>query len=222
MRFVMRSGDKDSKRQEHEYDMRRGSRMEHDDDMEMRRGRVRAYDMGYEDARRDAEMRQYRSRMEEEMRRGRRRSRSELDNEHDMRNERIRPEYEPEMRRGRTRSESQPWDKWGDGESESRRIGFHEPEMHHAGEHAKEYMEHGMAETKKHVPMLDEILEEAEGVLENPPQTWRPYLQKHDYESILRMEIGELHAALAEGKSLHDVNKELKHSIAALMQLMIK
>lgn len=76
---------------------------------------------------------------------------------------------------------------------------------------------------KEFLTDLPELFRQAVEVIKSPPPTWPPYIQKKDYAGIYAMEAKELAQALeqykAGSKPLKDVEKELKHSTAALIQL---
>lgn len=70
---------------------------------------------------------------------------------------------------------------------------------------------------------LPALFRGALSVIKSPPETWPPYLEKKDYAGIYRMESKELEQALdglkSGQKKLKDVDKELRHTSAALIQL---
>lgn len=72
----------------------------------------------------------------------------------------------------------------------------------------------------KDLPLL---FRQAVEVIKSPPPTWPPYIEKKDFPGIYTMESKELAQALeqfkAGSKGLKDVEKELKHTCAALIQL---
>lgn len=72
---------------------------------------------------------------------------------------------------------------------------------------------------KPFLAALPGVFEAAVDVIKSPPPTWPDYLKKGDYAGIVKMETGELLAALEEKKPLKDVRKELTHTVAALLQL---
>lgn len=58
-------------------------------------------------------------------------------------------------------------------------------------------------------------------IVENPPETWEPYLSKKDYRGIYEMESEELSQVFREsmeGKaSMKAVVKEIRHTFAAML-----
>lgn len=66
---------------------------------------------------------------------------------------------------------------------------------------------------------LPALLEDALAVLENPPDTWKPYAEKKDFGGVARMEFGELVKAVEQHKDAAGLKKELNHTAAALLQL---
>lgn len=76
---------------------------------------------------------------------------------------------------------------------------------------------------KEFLSELPTLFQEAIGVIKAPPSTWPPYLEKKDFAGIYTMESKELTQALegfkAGQKKLKDVERELKHTTAALIQL---
>lgn len=77
----------------------------------------------------------------------------------------------------------------------------------------------GIVTGKPFLAALPGVFEAAVDVIKSPPPTWPDYLKKSDYPGIVKMETGELLAALEEKKPLKDVRKELTHTVAALLQL---
>ena len=65
--------------------------------------------------------------------------------------------------------------------------------------------------------MMDAVLE----TVENPPSTWKPYLEKKDYKGIYEMESAELakafKASMSGEASMKDVARELRHTFAAML-----
>lgn len=153
--------------------------------------------------------------------------------------------YDPDMRRGRRRTRSEmephmPWNYWDGGDTEDRQRPrgcdeehyFPEQERHrigYAAEHEESRMaaeprgggavQHGMAAVKELAPTLEGVLEDSVKVLQSPPQTWPAYLHRKDYAGIVKMETKELLNALEAKKSVADMRKELTHTIAALFKL---
>lgn len=133
---------------------------------------------------------------------------------------------EPEDRRGARSEEFSP---------ARRHIGFidgtedsHAPQfpVHAVMEMMKEIRDaqqnimRGMGEFKQTLdPRLDGVLESAMRVLDHPPITWEPYLEKHDYHALAKMEGKELLSALEAKKPMKDIRKELTHTIAALFKM---
>lgn len=76
---------------------------------------------------------------------------------------------------------------------------------------------------KEFLKELPALFRGALEVIKSPPETWPPYLEKKDYAGIYRMESKELEQALdglkSGQKKLKDVDKELRHTSAALIQL---
>lgn len=66
---------------------------------------------------------------------------------------------------------------------------------------------------------LPAFLENALSVIDSPPPTWPPYLEKKDFGGIAKMEFGELVKAVEQHKPVTDLKKELTHTAAALLQL---
>lgn len=140
---------------------------------------------------------------EEEMRRGRRSS---------MHYPWGDPEEDMEMRRGRRSAMHHPW---GDPEEDmemrrGRRVSM------------DDYMPRQIGFTAKSVPLdpsMESVLEHADHILQSPPETWKPYVQRKDFKGVVKMEVQELMKALEQGKSPKDIKKELTHTVAALMQL---
>lgn len=65
--------------------------------------------------------------------------------------------------------------------------------------------------------MMDAVLE----TVENPPSTWKPYLEKKDYKGIYEMESDELakafKASMSGEASMKDVAREIRHTFAAML-----
>lgn len=65
--------------------------------------------------------------------------------------------------------------------------------------------------------MMDAVLE----TVENPPSTWKPYLEKKDYKGIYEMESEELakafKASMSGEASMKDVAREIRHTFAAML-----
>lgn len=181
----------------HEPETRRSPRSEYDDhEPDMRRRRSSRSE--YED-------------YEPETRR--RSARSEYDDhEPDMRRRRARSEYEdyePETRRRSTRSE------YDDHYPESRRMGFATSEVQHMRP-----LHEPMGFAKALPGKAGEMIEEAHKVLESPPPTWSPYIQKKDFPGLVKMETREMIAAIENGKSPEDIKTEVKHVLAALLKMV--
>lgn len=62
-----------------------------------------------------------------------------------------------------------------------------------------------------------ELIEEACGVLKNPPKTWKRYLDRDDHEGIVRMEAEEFMDSIRNKSSVEDVVKESSHVVAAVL-----
>lgn len=87
----------------------------------------------------------------------------------------------------------------------------------------QEHIKQGMASSMKKLdPRMEGLLETATTVLDNPPSTWQAYMKREDYLGIAKMEGKELIAALEAHKPIKDIRKELSHTLAALMQLVMK
>ena len=65
--------------------------------------------------------------------------------------------------------------------------------------------------------MMDAVLE----TVENPPSTWKPYLEKKDYKGIYERESDELakafKASMSGEASMKDVAREIRHTFAAML-----
>lgn len=178
-----------------DMDMRRGVRSHWDEDMPEDRRRSRGYHDSYE-----TEGRSHRD-YEPENRRGRSRGYHE---EYDRPQHRVRPDYE---------------DHYPD-YPEPRRMGY--VHNHGGGHEGMEPLKKGYASLKKLAPNLEGVLEDAAGVLEETPKTWKPYLNHDDFAGIVKMEAKELLAAVESGKSPKEMRKELVHTLAALFQAIEK
>lgn len=131
--------------------------------------------------------------------------------------------YPPEDRK-RTRSMDEYWSH------EPQRIGFTSPpherpdmlmEMVRDIKHGQDQIIRGMAESSEKLdPRLEAVLESAVKVMEHPPVTWEPYLQKKEYGDIVKMEWKELLAALEAKKPMRDIRKELTHTVAAVFAMV--
>ena len=202
---------------EYPYEPNQGG---YESEMRRRRGARSEYDA--------TEMRAAYDGYESEMRR-RRGARSEYeDHEPDMRRRGTRSEYEdyePDMRRRRgARSEYEDYEpdmrrrrgarsEYEDYAPESRRMGFAAPGMEQARS-----MPMGFA---KSLPgKAGEMMDEAQKVLESPPPTWSPYIQKKDFAGLVKMETREMIAAIENGKSPEDIKTEVKHVLAALLKMV--
>lgn len=143
------------------------------------------------------------------------------------------PEEDMEMRRRRRSHHDMPW---GDPEEdmEMRRRRMHHPwgdpeedmEMRRRRGHMPDWMDkpRQIGFTAKATPLdpaLESVLENAEHVMQSPPETWAPYKRQKDFKGIVKMEVQELVKALEQGKSAKDIKKELTHTVAALMQLTL-
>lgn len=64
------------------------------------------------------------------------------------------------------------------------------------------------------------LLTDAFGVIDQPPSSWPPYLEKGDFGGIAKMEFGELVKAVQQHKPLDSLKKELGHTAAALILLL--
>lgn len=62
-----------------------------------------------------------------------------------------------------------------------------------------------------------QLYQDARNVLDNPPPTWKNYLERGDFTGILSMESKELANALISKKSADAVKKEISHVLAAIM-----
>ena len=66
-----------------------------------------------------------------------------------------------------------------------------------------------------------EMLEAVMETVENPPETWQPYLAKKDYRGIYEMESAELgrafRASMEGDASMKDVAREMRHTFAAML-----
>lgn len=182
-----------------------------EEDMDMRKRRA-AYSDGYDDGRRDAE------------REMRRHARSHWDeNPEDRRGSRSHWDKEPEDRRA-------TYAYGGDDVPEARQIGFVSPEerkemrmmMHDMREMHDSMMKSGKASVKKLAKPLESVLDDAVEIIDNPPSTWKKYLEKGDVAGIVKMEGKELLEALESGKAPHEVRKEFTHTMAALLQMVSK
>lgn len=94
----------------------------------------------------------------------------------------------------------------------------HSPQPIGFAEHKVE--RHMKSMTESLDPRLAGVLEEATEVMDNPPDTWAPYIHRGDFAGILKMEGKELITALEARKPLKDIKKELTHTLAALFKLM--
>lgn len=123
--------------------------------------------------------------------------------------------YDEESRRGRPRSHY----------DEPQRMGYVRDErddmramMHDISKKLDKVARSGYASVKKLAPNLEGVLEDATEVMQEHPKTWLPYIQKHDYAGIAKMEGKELLSAIEAKKPAHEIRKELVHTIAALLQ----
>lgn len=86
----------------------------------------------------------------------------------------------------------------------------------------KRLVEEGV-DGREFLKCLPYALESLMEVLASPPRTWPPYLEKADYSGIYIMEAKELMRAIeqykAGQKGLKDVEREMKHTGAALVQM---
>lgn len=72
---------------------------------------------------------------------------------------------------------------------------------------------------------LPDALERIKEVVENPPETWKPYTEKKDWWGIVEMEMREAKTAKVQAKAdpskQPDAVKELSHVAAAVMQMIV-
>lgn len=60
---------------------------------------------------------------------------------------------------------------------------------------------------------------EIKSVINSPPETWKPYLQKNDYISIINMEYNELMTAINTSNTV-SIKKECIHTLSAIMNYL--
>ena len=81
----------------------------------------------------------------------------------------------------------------------------------------------GEVKGKEFLRFLPQIFQDAVQVIENPPDTWPPYLKKQEYAVIYEMESKELLRAIQEYRAgegtLSDVLREAEHALASAVQL---
>lgn len=87
----------------------------------------------------------------------------------------------------------------------------------------------GAMEMFKSIPMVDDmnpeltekieaLLNAAASVAMKPPKTWRKYLDEGDFAGLVKMESTELMEALKKDKLPKEIQKELTHTIAAVLR----
>lgn len=193
--------------EEYPYDPHQGG---HESEMRRHRGMRSEYDNHYPPDMRRHTRSEYDDHYPESRRRS---SRSEHeDYEPETRRHRARSEYEdyePETRRRSSRSE------YDHHYPESRRMGFATAEVQHMRP-----LHEPMGFAKSLPGKAGEMMEEAHKVLESPPPTWSPYLQKKDFPGLVKMETREMIAAIENGKSPEDIKTEVKHVLAALLKMV--
>lgn len=132
-------------------------------------------------------------------------------------------------RRYRTRYEMMSPDaRMESGEYSGDRMGFgasrpmHRPHWPGQQGSSMEARMEQMEATAAHLGGMDpmsNMLEDAMGVIQSPPKTWEPFVQKKDWTGIAKMEVKELQRALDSGKSPMEIKKELSHTVAALLKM---
>lgn len=207
MRVLLKSGN--SNRSNYSQEMRNDSRNHYPPDMrnEMRRG-VSNYYPPEDDYSEDME--------EMEMRRRRGRSGRFVRGE-----SRSRMGYESQNRMAPM--EDCEWPEMSGGESsgytEARGYAgeYHHPEMSEGESRPMGFRPGMVGPFQEFGEKGKQMYQDARKVLDNPPPTWKNYLERGDFAGILAMESKELANALASKKSPDAVKKEISHVLAALM-----
>lgn len=214
MRVLLKSGN--SRRSKYNQDMRNESRSHYSPDMrgesrnhyppDMRRGVSNYYPPEDE----------YSEDMEEmEMRRRRGRSGRFVRGE-----SRARMGYEAQNRM--EPMEDCEWPEMcgeSSGYTESRGYAgeYHHPEMTEGGSRPMGFRPGVATPFQEFGEKGKQMYQDARKVLDDPPPTWKNYLERGDFAGILAMESKELANALASKKSPDAVKKEISHVLAALM-----
>lgn len=91
-------------------------------------------------------------------------------------------------------------------------------ELQKAMDHAKEMEELHSQELEE---KISAIFNDAVDIDADPPDTWKPYMEKGDIAGIISMESKELVDALKKRRPSKDIHKEITHLLAAIMKIDI-
>lgn len=87
------------------------------------------------------------------------------------------------------------------------------------------YAETEMGDTGGRNDMVHSALSEVRQVVDQPPRTWKPYMDSSDWWGIVEMELGEVRRAIKDHNASEErkraAEKELSHLCAAVLSVKI-